>query len=271
MRQRASRASLILEIVTQEFILVRKLVVTSVGEGPDLVLIHGWGVSRGAWSRVLPRLACNFRVTELELPGYGVNSACRVGVFEELCAVVADALPSRAMVVGWSLGGLVALAIAARFPERVGRLALVASTPCFTQRDDWTLAMPNDTLNRFSDELVLDSEATVCRFVALQFLGVAIDKALVRGLQQAVAGQEVGAGVLEAGLGFLSKTDLRREFTGFEGDLRILLGGRDRLVPAEVGEALCDLNPRAQLRVISDAGHAPLMSHPDEFLEWVMS
>ncbi|MBM3695906.1 MAG: alpha/beta fold hydrolase [Actinobacteria bacterium] len=102
-------------------------------EAPRLLLIHGWGFdSLAAWHRVLPWLTPRLRVMALDLRGHG-KSDRRRGRFsiedlaDETAAVLDSLGPGRYTVVGYSLGGLVAQALARRHPARVERLVLVAT------------------------------------------------------------------------------------------------------------------------------------------------
>ena len=49
-----------------------------VGTGPDLVLVHGWGMNAAVWEPLLPAMSAHFRVTVLELPGHGGSTAAAV-------------------------------------------------------------------------------------------------------------------------------------------------------------------------------------------------
>ena len=49
------------------------------GDGPDLVLLHGWGMHGGVWDELVPRLAARFRVHVPDLPGHGRSTACGLG------------------------------------------------------------------------------------------------------------------------------------------------------------------------------------------------
>ena len=104
------------------------------GSGPDLVLLHGWGLHSGTWDDVAPLLARRFRVHAMDLPGHGLSAALPGASFDEAAEAVAEALPRDAIVCGWSLGGLFAQRIARHHPGRVRAMALVGATPCFVEQ-----------------------------------------------------------------------------------------------------------------------------------------
>ncbi len=100
------------------------------GAGPPVVLIHGLGGQIGHFAHSLvPRLDGDFRVVAFDRPGSGYSSPAAGGVREQ-AAILAGAIRAlklgKPLIVGHSLGGAVALAIALDHPDCVGGLALIA-------------------------------------------------------------------------------------------------------------------------------------------------
>ena len=83
------------------------------GQGRPLVLLHGWGMNAGVWLPLLPRLEAHWRVTMIELPGHGESHLIE-GDIHDWAGAVLDTAPSNAIWLGWSLGAMVALALARR-------------------------------------------------------------------------------------------------------------------------------------------------------------
>ncbi|MGB5451087.1 MAG: pimeloyl-ACP methyl ester esterase BioH [Sedimenticolaceae bacterium] len=233
------------------------------GFGPDLVLLHGWGMNAAVWGPLLPGLSERFRLTVIELPGHGDSapaSAADLSEWAELCLAVA---PACAHWLGWSLGGQIALRAALNAPERVRGLSLVATTPRFVQAPGWPCAMPVETFEQFARALHGDPGATLGRFLALQVKGAEHAretlKLLRTELQQRPPASEDG---LAQGLDLLLKNDLRTELKDLGCPSHWLFGSRDTLVPGALQERLPEYLPHADIEKIPGAGHAPFLSHP---------
>lgn len=240
----------------------------TLGTGPDVVLIHGWGMHSGVWEDVAESLLDHYRVTVVDLPGHGFSRSLRTGPgIDALCAAVMAAVPAPAAWVGWSLGGLVAQRMALTAPERVSRLVLANSTPCFVRRPDWPHGIDWPVLRRFAEELRLDYRAALKRFIALEVHGSERATAQLHALKAMLFQHgEPAVSALEDGLAILGNTDLRAEWPRIACPTLLLMGQRDRLVPAEAGTALLERLPGTRLRVFERAGHAPFFSHLPDFV-----
>ena len=236
------------------------------GSGPDLFLVHGWGLNGAIWSGLRTALEADYRVTAVDLPGHGRSPG---GSFDldSASAAVREAAPPQATWIAWSLGGLLALRAAQQAPEHIANLALVASSPRFVQATDWPHAVPAAVLAQFLDELQLDHHITLNRFLALQVRGSTEAGVTLRALRrQLFAHGEPDLVALAAGLAILRDADLRPGLNDMTLPLQFIMGERDTLIPPAAARACAVRAPAAQLDVIAGAGHAPFLSHPQEFL-----
>jgi pimeloyl-[acyl-carrier protein] methyl ester esterase len=232
------------------------------GERRDVVLLHGWAMTARVWKDFAARLEPRYRVHAPDLPGYGTAQGCEARTLAALAAVLARAAPARCQVVGWSLGGQVALAWARAAPQQVTRLALIGVTPCFVQRADWPHAVAADVLAAFSAGLDADTAGTLRRFVSLQAQDDEQERNVARQLRIALAS---GAGpALADGLRLLQETDLRDELGSIRQPALVLHGDRDRLVPPAAADYLSRRLPAAWLTAVRGAAHAPFLSRPAE-------
>jgi pimeloyl-[acyl-carrier protein] methyl ester esterase len=243
-----------------------KLHTETSGTGPDLFLVHGWGLNGAIWSDLRAKLEQDYRVTAVDLPGHGRSPG---GSFDLDSASTAlrEAAPPRAHWIAWSLGGLLALRAAHSAPEHIASLTLVAGSPRFVQAPDWPHAVPAAVLARFLDELQQDYRATLNRFLALQVRGSTAAGDALRVLRrQLFAHGEPDPAALAAGLAILRDADLRPEVDGMTLPLQFIMGERDTLISPAAARACAVRKPGTHLEMIVGAGHAPFLSHPREFL-----
>lgn len=238
------------------------------GHGPDLVLLHGWGLHSGVWEETAATLAENFRVTLIDLPGHG-RSPLLAGHYSltTLAQQLLESAPPHAMWVGWSLGGIIAMHLAAQHPERVNKLMLVASTPKFVRAPGWEHGVEADTLDEFVCALTSDYRSCIKRFLALQLRGSAHAAQTLRRLDAiAFRHGEPDQRALSAGLALLRDSDMRAGLGGITCPALVIAGERDMLTPPDAQRFLAAHLPQAHLSVITGAGHAPFLSHAQEFL-----
>lgn len=235
----------------------------------NLVLTHGWGMNSRVWSMALPRLESAFEVHALDLPGHGANTGRAVGhALEDWADALLARAPARAVWVGWSLGGLVALTAARRAPEKIDALVLVASSPKFAQAADWPHAIAPELLHKFESELKGNYRQLLEDFIVLQSMGASNLREEARALRKYLhEGGEPAPEALGVGLKFLLDTDLRAVLARLDQPCLLLLGERDKLVPAALVETLRRDCPRVETRVIKGSGHAPFLSHAAEFAD----
>jgi pimeloyl-[acyl-carrier protein] methyl ester esterase len=247
------------------------LAVTIEGDGPALVMLHGWALHSGVWgdagSGVRAALARRFTLHLIDLPGHGRNAGVApatdaVGLAAQVLAVA----PPRAAWLGWSLGGVVALAAALAAPARIARLVLTATTPRFVQAPGWPQAQTEQAVARFEQRLRTDYHGVVRDFLALQVLGDERAQRTLHELKQRVReGGEPTAAALAAGLAVLHATDLRSQATTLAVPVLGISGAMDRLTPAAALEWLCQAAPDGRHLAIARSAHAPFLSHPDDF------
>lgn len=216
------------------------------GAGPDLVLLHGWGMNAAVWRSLAAELAGDFRVHAVDLRA-----------FDGTPELLAAALPARVTVCGWSLGGQIALAWAQRCPAQVGRLVLLATTPRFVCADDWLHGMTGAEFEDFAGEVARDPPRARLRFLALQATGDIAAHAVLRDLREAIAlGGEADANTLTAGLRLLRETDLRGALSKIGQPALVMHGVNDAVIPLAAGEYLARALPCAEFTAVAGAAHA---------------
>ena len=233
--------------------------------GPDIVLLHGWALHGGMWGPWLEPLAARARLHFVDLPGHG-RSPWPEGAttLRDLAAAVSPHVPAGAAVIGWSLGGLVALELARTRPADIAALVLLATTPCFLNRDDWTAGMNPAVLEGFAAGLAGDYRRTISNFLALQTWGDEHATQALRTLRASLDDHgEPDPRALGAGLRILRHADLRDRLGSITAPTLVIAGEHDRITPAAAGRELASRLPSARFMQVEKAGHAPFLSHPD--------
>lgn len=230
------------------------------------LFLHGWGLHGGIWAETLAALPG----TAPDLPGYGGWPATVPYSAESLADAVAETLTAPVHLIGWSMGGMVALALAARHPDKVAKLVLVGATPAFVNRSDWPHGMAPEVLAGFAEALRQDYRATLLRFLSLQARGGDAAREVIGRLRETVFQRgEPDAATLAAGLDLLRDVDLRDLAADVRCATLMVHGGYDTLCPVMAGRWLAQRIPHARLALHERAAHAPFLSHPQWFVEQV--
>lgn len=241
--------------------------VTQHGDGPDIVCLHGWGLHGGVWTCLGDAWLPGCRRHIIDLPGHGRNRREPLGgSLPAIAAKILSAAPPRAIWLGWSLGGMLALTIARLAPERVEKLILVGTSPRFVQAPDWPHAVPLSTLAQFAEDLAADYSHTLVRFLSLQAGKAGLDRAVLRQLRKfAREYPSPATQALQTGLAVLQQSDLRPELGEIRQPVLMVHGRWDKLVPLAAADYLATQLANARLVAVDQAGHAPFLSHPDRF------
>jgi len=239
------------------------------GEGPPLLLVHGFGGAAWNFEELAPPLPGR-RLLIPALPGHGGSAplpAPSLAGFADVLGGLLDAEGiEQADVFGHSLGGVVALRLAARRPERVRRLVLAAAAgiSSATRRGELTLALvgllePGRIAGRRADRIARSRRLR--RLVFGPFEVSNPDMLSERAVHGFLRGPTMHTDALGAGLA-LSADDPRRDLDRVTCPVLILWGGRDRQGPIEDGYEYAR-RLSAPLRVIADCGHLLIGERPD--------
>lgn len=242
------------------------------GQGPALLLLHGFASSIYSWAHVIPELSKTHDVVAVDLPPFGaseVRSDVSGAQYVTLVPLLMDRLElPKATLVGNSLGGGVAALVAARHPDRVERLVLIdaAGFNLASSERPWLLrllslwpapgliehlsgrrALVTLGLNQvFHDDRKVDREKIEEYFAPLARPG------MIRALQELLSSAH-GMGLPEA-LGQVQAPTL------------VIWGREDRWIPVEHADRFAAAIPGARKAVIEGCGHVPQEERPDEVL-----
>lgn len=233
------------------------------GTGVSLLFIHGFPLNSGAWEKQLTLFSNEFRVIAPDLRGFGGTKASgektsMTEFADDLNELLTKLKVPSAILIGHSMGGYVALNFATRYPARTRGLVLVStkagpdSPETVTKREENAVKALNG-----EGQAIVDDMAAKMLSTKSEVGGVAAAKKAMEPIQP--------QGMANALRGMAVRPDSAPLLLTLEVPTLIITGDADALIPAEESKKMALQIPKAELSVISGAGHLIALEKPIEF------
>jgi len=252
--------------------------VVEAGEGPSILLIHGYGDTADGWRRVVPGLLRDHRIVALDLPPFGRSESPPEGklldFYSEFFPTFLDTMElEKTTVIGHSLGGAVSLRLAVENPDRVDRLGLVAPAGLGNAPPWWWHALTARSLWQGALSLPLPFTTPLVRQGLKGFLGLRLfadPNRMGREIKHLVdmhGTRKDLSKLLAAGHACIDSYtgQLLEQSMDLEIPLWMLWGRQDGLVPSVHARAFGRAHPDAKVHVLDDCGHYPHIEFPQRF------
>jgi 2-succinyl-6-hydroxy-2,4-cyclohexadiene-1-carboxylate synthase len=235
----------------------------------DVVLLHGFTHTGASWDPVVAALAESYRALAPDIRGHGSASAREPVTLDAVLGDVADVAPARFTLVGYSMGGRIALhaAVAPALRARIDRVVLIGASP--------GLADPAErAARRAADERLADE---VEHMTIEEFATRWAQTPVLAGQTPAVAAavnadrrrnQPVALARALRGLGTGTLPSLWERLPGLETPVTLIVGERDEKFRAIANEMVVAV-PEAEVAVIAGAGHAVHLEAPERVAELI--
>lgn len=238
-------------------------------KGDPLLLIHGWGVNSGIWVSLVDQLKKFFKIYIIDLPGMGESSIISPYTLENLANEIRVNIPvDKCNILGWSLGGQVAIQLAIKNPQFVEKLILMSTTPCFVERRDWPYGVKKQFFNKFEIDANNKIDDTLMKFFLIQTKDIVNAKDtmifLKRNFIQSAQHKTHG---MQNALGVLKNTDLRKDIKKINKKSLIIIGDKDRLTCPDASLWLNKNIKTSTLLTIQGANHMPFITHTKEVVD----
>jgi len=239
------------------------------GAGPAVLLVHGWTCNRTFWTKQVQALRDGHTVVTVDLRGHGESSRPRTGygvgsLAADLEHLVRALNVPRIALVGWSLGGMVALELARRLGERASALALVCTTPGGLADKKNPNAIPEERIATMRKEMQEDTRSFLRRFAPDVFKDGANNPLCAWSISEM---QKTPPHVVEACFDSILNFDARPWLKELKVPTTVLHGRHDQLLALAGGEVLKKTIPKAKIEIFENSGHAPHLEEPDAFNE----
>lgn len=237
-------------------------------EKPDVVLIHGLGgASLTEWHEIGPLLVDDFRLTIVENRNHGlsprVTSRYRVeDTADDVAGVMSEVGVERAHVVGYSMGGTVAQALAHQHPDKVDRLALIATVAAHPPAWRWTRLVGAVVIRAW--ERVTGTGTSEVRAGYLLLTG-AVDRKYARFFWEQTQRRDPDGGA--AASMALFRFDSRPWLAQLHMPTLVMIPTRDQLLPSKWQRDMAARLPDATVETIDKAFHEVVWTHPELIAE----
>ena len=244
---------------------------TTLGSGPTVLMLHGIGGGHVAFAPQVETLAAaGYRAVAWDMPGYGHSAPIEPYTFKGLaqsCIDLVDALQCEHVVLlGHSMGGMVAQEVVARRPERVSRLVLCGTSAAFGKRTDGRSAdawAQQFIAQRTAPLDAGQSMAEVAQRLVPQMVGPGALPEGLRLAEHCMAG--VPAATYRRALDCLVTFD-RQAALGAIGVPTLLIGGEfDRVAAPAVMKQMAEAIPDARYAELKGIGHLMNLEAPEDF------
>lgn len=234
--------------------------------------IHGWGVNRHIFDDFRRKLPENWYSCAPHLLGHGFAPFDGNFTVARAADQIAQSISQPNYVFGWSLGGLVALHLAAHYPEKVKGLILCCSFAKLLAAPDYPEGLSQSSLNKMIPLFEQDYAKYVRQFLELQLLNNPNRQAILQNVLPDVA--KLGAPqALYSALQAVENADFRSQLAHIQQPCLLIYGDKDAITPPRMGQYLAQHLPNAQMQRIAKAAHAPFLSHADEVIahiaQWI--
>lgn len=237
------------------------------GEGPDLLLLHGWGVNSAVWNPVLEGLSAHFRVHLIDLPGFGNSEGLTDYSLDTIVDRIMERVPEQSIWCGWSLGGLIASHASYLYPDKIAKLIQVCTSPKFVGEKLWP-GVETMVFEKFKLGLLKNPDKILARFISIQAMGCESARKDTLILKKLLTDTKQASLIaLSEGLNLLNESDLRMEFAQLSLPCLSIFGQFDNLVPIETSVAMQQLLPGSLQKVFLHSSHAPFVSEPEAFID----
>ena len=239
------------------------------GEGPCLLLLHGWAADGRIWSNQVNYFARCYQVIALDLPGHG-RSSWKDMTLEEMAGDIVflmDALGiRRSNIMTSSMGALVAIQFCAMFSDRVRRLVLGGGLPKFSKSHDFPFGLEVPRIRKLGSQLDTDFPSILNVFYRSLFTIEERESQKFKWLDMFPKPADLpDKEALKFFLRILEKTDLRPMYRGLRMPVMLINGSEDYIAGRDALVFLQKELPRARLEILSGCSHFSFLTREEEF------
>ncbi len=231
---------------------------------PSIVLLHGWAMPPAIFKPLVKRLSYKFDFIIPKFPGDIGHAYRDEASLQDFAQSILQQVRHKAIWLGWSFGGLLAMQIAKSQPKLVESLIMVTSNLKYVQDESWEYGIKSEVLAGFFQDLQNNYNKTISQFLGLQTMYASNQRDLIKDLKSITLDRPAIESLM-AQLKLLQTTDLRQDIKNIPHNTLWIMGDKDMLVPYNAGLAASKLMTQSKVKIIKNSGHLPFWTQPQEF------
>ena len=241
-----------------------------IGKGRPIVLIHGWGMSGKIWEEISKLMSDKNKLYIIDLPGMGKSQLIKPYKIDDLIKKIHELIPDKVTIIGWSLGGQIAMKYYLKYPKTVNYLVCISSTPCFIKKLGWEYGVSINFLSKFKKDLLSNWQKTLKKFFLLQIKEDKKKDSILKKLENNfIDEQRPKKEGLDKALKILEEIDMRNDLKNINVPTLIISGKRDVITNYKASIWMQSKIKKSEIFIFDSAGHMPFISYQRECFELI--
>ena len=237
----------------------------------EILLFTGWGATCDVWSSIIPALSKRYQVN-CHKPSWVCENEMHSSIrhFDQYIDELASQLKHEKYIIAWSMGGLLAIALAKRYPQLVKKICFISSTANFVSQHDEYAGIDFDWFQSFCAQYQAQPVRTLKKFLTLQIKNDVHAKQTLIELKKACPFDQYDLVECGHALQLLLTLNFKSDLPDLKCSVCYIHGRQDAVVNTQAVQHCAALS-KSSLHCLDHAGHVPQLSHAQEVLSIIDS
>ena len=240
----------------------------SQGEGEVVLFVHGWSFDGNVWFKQIDNFLKDYRVVVLDLPGHGQSDYKReADIVEDINFIIGELKLDRINLIGHSLGGLLCLKLALKYPALIKKLVLIGASAKFVRTPEYNFGLKKEDIDKLRSFLTDDYPDILLVFIRWLFTRQERNQGDFSEAWSRLSKKENWPRREAMGdfLSLIEKEDIRKQLVGLNIPTLIISGVNDPICPVESVDYLGRQIKNSKVELFDGCGHLPFVTRHEYF------